>query len=82
MLVVKALKCKDNGLAPYAHLINDVSLFSGSFLELSYSHIRRDNNKVAHSLVRLALTTPSCTMWMENVPSCTLLFVQVDLAAL
>ena len=24
VLVVKALKCKDNGLAPYAHLINDV----------------------------------------------------------
>ena len=30
-LVVKALRCKDNGLAPYAHLINDVSLFSSLF---------------------------------------------------
>ena len=82
VLVVKALKCKDNGLAPYGHLINNVSLFSGSFSKLSYSHIRRDDNKVAHSLARLTLTTPSCTMWMENVPSCTLLFVQVDLVAL
>ena len=63
VLVVKALKCKDNGLAPYGHLINDVSLFSGSFSELSYSHIRRDGNKVAHSLARLALTSDNTKLY-------------------
>ena len=62
VLVMKALTCKDNGLAPYAHLINYVSLFSGSFSELSYSHTRRDSNKVAHSLAKLVLTSPSYTM--------------------
>ena len=62
VLVMKALTCKDNGLAPYAHLINYVSLFSGSFSELSYSHIRRDSNKVAYSLAKLVLTSPSCTI--------------------
>ncbi|KAL0008335.1 hypothetical protein SO802_009837 [Lithocarpus litseifolius] len=41
-LVVKALRCKDNGLTPFAHLIDDVSLFSSLFSELSYSHIGRD----------------------------------------
>nr|XP_023891641.1 uncharacterized protein LOC112003671 [Quercus suber] len=82
VLVVKALKCKDNGLVPFGHLINDVSLFSGAFSKLSYSHIRRDGNKIAHSLARLALTTPSCTTWMEDVPSCTLPFVHADLATL
>ena len=67
------------GLASYAHLINEVSLFSDLFLELSYSHIRRDGNKVAHSLARLALTSPSCTVWMEDIPFHTLPFVQADL---
>ena len=62
VLVMKALTCKDNGLAPYAHLINYMSLFSGSFSELSYSHTRRDSNKVAHSLAKLVLTSPSYTM--------------------
>ena len=81
-VVVKALRCKDNGLTPFAHLINDVSLFSGLFLELSYSHIRRDGNKVAHSLARLVLTSSSCIVWMEDVPSRTLPFVQSNLAAL
>ena len=38
-LVVKALRCKDNGLAPFTYLINDVSLFFGLFSELSYSRV-------------------------------------------
>lgn len=80
-VVVKALRCKEYGLAPYAHLINDVSLFSGLYSELSYSHVKRDGNKVAHSLVRLTLTSQSCTVW-EDVPSRTLPFVQTNLAAL
>ena len=59
-VIVKALRNRDNGLTHFAPLINDVSLFSVLFSELSYSHIKRDGNKVAHSLARLALTTPSC----------------------
>ena len=81
-LVVKALRCKDNGLTPFAHLINDVSLFSGLFLELLYSHIGRDGNEVAHNLARLTLTSPSCTVWIEDVLYHTLPFVQANLAAL
>ena len=79
---MKALRCKDNGLTPFAHLINDVSLFSSLFLELSYSHIERDGNKVAHSLARLALTSPSYIVWMEDVSYHTLPFVQANLTAL
>ena len=81
-VLVKALRNTDNGLTPIAPLINDVSLFSSLYSELSYSHIKRDGNKVAHSLARLALITPSCTVWMEDVPSRTLPFIQADLAAL
>ena len=81
-VVVKALRYKEYGLAPYAHLIKDVSLFSGLYSKLSYSHVKRDSSKVAHSLARLALTLQSCTVWMEDVPYRTLPFVQADLAAL
>ncbi|KAK9986458.1 hypothetical protein SO802_031409 [Lithocarpus litseifolius] len=81
-VIVKALRNKDNGLVSFAPLINDVSLFSSLYLELSYSHIRRDGNKVAHSLAKLALMTPDCTVWMEGVPSHTFRLVQADLAAL
>ena len=81
-MVVKALTCKEFGLAPYAHLINDVSLFSDLYSQLSYSHEKKDGNKVVHSLTRLVLTSQHCTVWIEDVPSCTLPFVQADLAAL
>ena len=81
-VLVKALRNTDNGLTPIAPLINDVSLFSSLYSELSYSHIKRDGNKVAHSLARLALITPGCTVWMKDVPSRTLPFIQADLAAL
>ena len=76
-VVVKALTCKEFGLAPYAHLINDVSLFFGLYSQLSYSRVKRDDNKVVHSLVRLALTSQSCMMWMKNVPPCTLPFFKL-----
>ena len=61
-VIVKALRNKDNGLLSFALLINDVSLFSSLYLELSYSHTRRNGNKVAHNLVRLVLITPNCTV--------------------
>ena len=82
VVVAMALKCKEFGLAPYTHLLNDVSLFFGLYSQLSYSYVKREGNKVAHSLARLVLTSQHCTVWMEDVPSCTLPFVQDDLAAL
>ena len=61
-VIVEALRNKDNGLLSFAPLINDVSLFFGLYSELSYIHIRRNGNKVAHSLARLALITQDYTM--------------------
>lgn len=61
-IIVKALRNRDNGLISYGPLINDVSLFLGLFSEFSYSHIRRDGNKVAYSLAKLALITSKCTV--------------------
>ena len=81
-MVAKALKSKDFGLAPYAHLLKDVSLFSGFYSQLSYFHVKRDGNKVAYSLARLALTSQHCTVRIEDVPSCILPFVQANLTTL
>ena len=81
-VIVKALRNNDNGSTPFTPLINDISLFSGLFSKSSYSHNKRDGNKFAHNLARLVLITPGCTVWMEDVPSRTLPFVQADLAAL
>ena len=39
VVVAMALKCKEFGLVPYAHLLKDVSLFSSLYSQLSYSHV-------------------------------------------
>ena len=36
----------------YGHLIAEAKLFSETFVSLSFSHIRRQRNSVAHNLVR------------------------------
>lgn len=52
---MKALCNADKGMASYGLLIKDAEVFFGLFSELLYPHIRRDDNKVAHGLTRLAM---------------------------
>jgi len=49
---------------------------------LSHSHTKRNGNIVAHTLAKLAISFPKCTVWMEDVPSQAICFVQADMAAL
>ena len=42
---------------------------ASSFERLVYSHVKRNGNKVAHSLAKNALCIPDSQVWMENVPS-------------
>lgn len=61
-ILVKAQGNLDKGLSSYGLLINDAALFSSLFLELSYSHTRRDSNRVARSLTKPAITMSECTL--------------------
>lgn len=79
-IVMQALKIKDVGLASYALLVTDACDLENKFFELSYSHTKREDNKVAHSLTKLATNLLDCVVWMENVPSTVLPFDQADLA--
>ena len=47
---------KNPALALYGLLIEDTRVLEGNFLELSYSHTKREGNEFAHYLARLALT--------------------------
>lgn len=54
-VVTEALRSKEAGLASNDLLIQDAKLVERNFSELSYSHTKREGNKVAHGLARLAL---------------------------
>ena len=80
LLVIKALATKDIGLAPFGLLIQDAYRFTDAFSLLSYSHTKREGNRVAHDLAKLVVTIPNCVIWMEDVPLDVVNSYQVDLA--
>ena len=53
-----------------------------SFLKISFSHVCRQGNVVAHCLAKRVILSKSLNVWMEDVPPDILQFVQADLAAL
>ena len=61
--VKKALSTKNPALASYGLLIEDARVLERNFTELSYSHTKREGNKVAHCcLARLALNLSDTTI--------------------
>ena len=65
-VTMKALPIKTRSLASFDVLIQDAKIFSNCYSKLLYSHTKRDNNKVAHSLTRLAINFLDYIVWMED----------------
>ena len=82
LLVMAALNSKNPGLDPYGLMIQDSLSLSLTFPKLSYCHIKREGNTVAHNLVQLAVNVPNCEIWIEDVPPIVVSCYQVDLAGI
>ena len=76
------MEIEESDSMAYGLLLKDASLFSSSFSKLSYSHTKRDDNKVAHILARLVVNYPKCTVWIKDVSYKVLNFVQADIVVL
>ena len=59
MEVIQALRENDQSLTPMGLLLEDVRMLSQQFVQLLYSHTKRDGNSVAHSLAKYALSIPN-----------------------
>ena len=79
-IVMNGLKMKESSLSSYGLLISDACVSKNLFSKLSYSHVKREGNKVAHYLVKLVVNYPDIVIWMEDVPPSIFPFVQADLA--
>ena len=53
---------------------------SNSFTQLRYFHIKREYNKVAHSLVIFVVNVPNFLVWKKDVPSQFIFVLQANLA--
>ena len=71
----KALKSGDRSLAQHGHLIKGILFLSSYCLAFTVSFVRRQCNKLAHSLT-------SMTIWMEDVPPNLVSIFQADLTSL
>ena len=61
-LVMTALASKNPSIAPFGLLLQDSLMVSVGFSKLSYSHIKREGNSVAHNLAQLAANIPNCVI--------------------
>ena len=68
LILMNALKSNSHSLSHFDHIVDDVQYLASQFSIISYSHVRRHCNTVAHSLARREISFSSLQVWMENVP--------------
>ena len=56
--LIQALKSEERSLSQMGLLIEDVKMFANNFVSFLYSHMKRNGNRVAHSLAKNALCIP------------------------
>ena len=56
--LIKAVKSAKDSLSPSGLLVDDVKRVASSFEQLVYSHVKRNGNRVAHSLAKNAFCIP------------------------
>ena len=66
-------------LSSDSFLIDDVRFDPIFYTQLCYSYIKREGNKVTHSLSRYDLCILDFVVWMEDVPPHFLSVVQIDI---
>ncbi|XP_075645389.1 uncharacterized protein LOC142616414 [Castanea sativa] len=80
LVLVNALCYDTTLLSSNGLLMEDIRLQARFFNQLHYSHVQREDNKVAHKLVRYALCISNFVVWIENVPPPIFPIVLADIA--
>jgi ribonuclease HI len=66
--IVQALRCTDGGRCSYGLIIEDMQQLFRRFVEHSVQFVRREANKEAHKLAKLALSLGENKVWREDFP--------------
>ena len=77
--VIKAIQFGGWELAQGVHLIHDISTLKNSFQSISFSHVVRQGNAVAHALAQRARHSFPLSVWVEHVPQDIISFFLHDL---
>ena len=66
-MIIKALKNEEDSLAPFGHILAAAKTSTDASC-ISFSHIRRLGNSIAHNLAKHARHVAGLKVWMEDVP--------------
>ena len=66
-MIIKALKNEEDSLAPFGHILAAAKTSTDANC-ISFSHIRRLGNSIAHNLAKHARHVVGLKVWMEDVP--------------
>ena len=66
-IIIKAIKEKTLLSSVLGHILEDIHVLSGSFSSISFHHIKRMGNCVAHRLAHISFCN-LLLVWMEEVP--------------
>ena len=69
MEVIQALIQPGSILSSIGPWIDDSKVLANDFVQLQYSLIRRECNRLAHNLARYAIDKPDFLVWMDNISS-------------
>lgn len=76
---MKALNEDSNFLSTVGLLIDNICFDASFFNQLHYSHVKKECNKVAHSLSWYVLWISNFVVWMEDVSLPLFSIVQADI---
>ena len=68
LIVMSALRDPSPSLASFGLLVQDAQWLARSFTCISFQHVGRVGNTVAHNLTRHARHVTGFSVWMEDVP--------------
>ena len=66
--IISALQHHSPCNTQYGHLITDTKTIAQDFISCHFVHVKREGNRVAHSLAKRARHYEPFKVWMEAVP--------------
>lgn len=63
------LKSRRSEPTPFGKIVQDILNFASQGVHVSFSHVKRKGNEVAHSLAKLCKAKEGFNVWLEDFPS-------------
>ena len=69
IMVVQAVTNKRENLTLFGHVFKEIHGSCSSFTRISFQHVRREGNKLAHALAQRVVLSADTVVWVEELPT-------------